>query len=240
MKSLGIFGDSFADDTYGEQGKSWIDTIRDANEYKITNYSKAGSNMWYTYSQFIENHNKNEQNIVLITNPNRIIIPKDSPLKVSSYMSYLQVLEQFDNHGNSVTQDYILLRDYYEKIHNSDQDESLHALMVKEIESLSPNTILYYSIPPTEHIFSLFHITMFECRCLGIDITTKDRWTYASNMVKKIHSKGARDQRKCHMTDDNNQVVGKMFLNRLRGKDVNLSFSDLIKPNKPLEYYFHV
>lgn len=241
MINLGIFGDSFADDTNTNNSESWIDVIRKTEKYKIINYARAGSSFWYSYKQFIEHNQKYEKNIVLVTTPHRLVIPEDSNIDVPKFINYQQVLERFyslNDNQESLKKDYELIKNYYEKIHNWEQDESLHALMLKEIINLRPDTIVYYSIPPSKDIFSLFHVVMFECAALNIDILLRDKWTYTSNMLTKLHQQGRRDSRKCHMTEENNQVVGEMFVKKLEGRTAEITESDLKRPSKPIDFYF--
>jgi hypothetical protein len=69
--SVGIFGDSYAYPAIGNEGRliqeSWINNL----SLPATTCAKPGTSILWSYRQFLENHEKYERIIFLMTNPNR-------------------------------------------------------------------------------------------------------------------------------------------------------------------------
>lgn len=67
MTDIGIYGDSFALD-----GKhSWINYLRKNLKSKITSYGKAGTDLMFSYSNFLKNYKNHTLNIFVLTESSR-------------------------------------------------------------------------------------------------------------------------------------------------------------------------
>jgi hypothetical protein len=77
MKTLGVFGDSWADGSFGHDmldkdiGNSlaWYNHIP---EYSATSHARGGSSLYYTYKQFLEHHANYDKIVVILTQYERI------------------------------------------------------------------------------------------------------------------------------------------------------------------------
>jgi hypothetical protein len=230
MIKLGIFGDSYADPRTGELGdRSWIDFITDTGLYEIKNLSFTGSSLWYSYDQFLKNHHNFTKIIFLITATNRLTIPNNSNLKVWPHLNYQQSKVYYEISNNDQKNDYKIILDYYENIHDTDKDSIVHKLIIESISNIRPDAIIYpcFKLDYIEE-FPLYYITKFEDSFINL----------TDNKRVELYKKGLRDSRTCHMIEDNNQIVSNMFLHRLRGDVFNITESILSKPKKDLSYYY--
>lgn len=67
INNIGIYGDSFAIDST----HSWINYLRKLLNSEIISYGDAGTDMVYSYHQFLKNYKKHDFNIFVMTDPTR-------------------------------------------------------------------------------------------------------------------------------------------------------------------------
>ena len=140
---IAIYGDSFGNsmiESLVEQkdqdtrGKAWVELL--AEDYYVTNFAKAGSSLFYSYKLFLENNQKFDYNVFLVTEPNRItlsdevdILPLGKHINLSLVNSYKQL------YSSKVTNDLRLdtiisaLESYYLIVHNQEAVDIFHNLM---------------------------------------------------------------------------------------------------------------
>lgn len=74
MKSIGLFGDSFAGLDHTPAKKyHWSSLLASHLGYDLTNYGRPGTSVYYSYKNFIQNYHKHDLNFFLITEPGRYI-----------------------------------------------------------------------------------------------------------------------------------------------------------------------
>ena len=73
MKSIGIFGDSFAGmiNSQAYAHTHWSRLLSKHYDVPFTDYSLQGSPVYFSYKQFIKNHEKHDLNILCVTDPGR-------------------------------------------------------------------------------------------------------------------------------------------------------------------------
>ena len=76
MTTLGIFGDSYCDESFGHpdfipEGDRWA-WFYNIPEYTATTHGRGGANLYYIYKQFLEHHNKYDKVVVVLTQYERI------------------------------------------------------------------------------------------------------------------------------------------------------------------------
>jgi len=83
MKKIAIYGDSFGNmrlenfqGDLRDRGLGWPEWLE--KKYQVTNFAQSGSSLFYSYKLFLENNKDFDYNIFLVTEPNRITIPKES------------------------------------------------------------------------------------------------------------------------------------------------------------------
>lgn len=73
MKSIGIYGDSFAGMINSLEYKPthWASLIAKHYDAPLTNYSQPGSSVYFSYNEFLKNYSKHDLNIFCATEPTR-------------------------------------------------------------------------------------------------------------------------------------------------------------------------
>lgn len=225
---LGIFGDSYGKcGGYDHNENDWVDFLNLTNKYEITNFSKGGSSLWYSYDLFIKNNKDFDKIIFLITSPHRIFINNPNCI-IHPFQSYNASILINEAEGKEKEQ-YQTVINYYELLHDYDKEEYIHRLLVENIKTLRPDTIIYpcFNFSYIDDV-GLFEITNFEDKCLGLN----------SEIKNNFYRQGKRDSRKCHMTEANNKIVADMFLERLNGNNLKINLDTLVKPEVDLNYYY--
>ena len=228
MKTLAIFGDSYGrSGGYDNEEKDWVKFIEDTEEYKVTNFSKGGSPLWYSYNLFVKNKDQFDKIIFLVTAPHRIGLV--SPESVLHPFQNNNVRVKVDLASGKEKKQYQTIVDYYDLIHDYDREETIHQLMVENISRIRKDVIVYpcFFIEYLNDI-ALYEITKFEDTCFGL----------TDEIQKKFYKEGRRDSRNCHMTESNNKIVSQLFLDRLRGINNKLNIDQLIKPTVDINYYY--
>ena len=229
MKSLAIFGDSYGrKDAPDINERSWVDFIQDTNTYSVTNFAETGTNLWYSYNLFLKNHDKFDKVVFLVTAPNRMTL-NNPKFTIYPNQNYEAALIRLGNCSSEEYNQYKLLVDYYEYIHDLDKDETLHKLMVSDVQQKRPDAIVYpcFTVPYLNDI-GLYEITKYEDIYLGMNDSVR----------RQFYHKKLRDSRNCHMIEDNNRIVAEMFLNMLSGSHSEIDLSSLAKPSKGLDFYY--
>lgn len=232
VKKLAIFGDSFADDKgfkkiYNSQGLSWIDYIKQTNLYSVDNFAERGASLWWCYKQFVAHCKNYDKIIFLVTFPNRITLPDTTKLTIRNHQQPHNVELHLRFAKDSTHNQYKLIQDYYDNIHDVDRELFFHNSVVEKIQTLRPDTILYpcsnISIPNSLDL-PLLDIMQHEDTVWG-------------GFTMSFRNEGKDDARMCHMIEENNMLVGQMFLNKLAGNDDILTVDKLQYPTKPRDYY---
>jgi hypothetical protein len=226
MQKLAIFGDSYArKDATDIQEKSWHDFM---DAYDVTNFGESGSDLWFSYNLFLKNHSKFDKIIFLVTAPHRIRLANPSVI-IYPNQNYTSASIKLESATDKEYDQYKTIVDYYNLIHDNDKEEHLHCLMIKNIQSLRNDALVYPCFNSNWSTdIGLYDITKFEDSYLGL--TDEKR--------NDLYRKGLRDSRACHMTEHNNKIVANLFLERLNGSTQQLILNQLAVPEHNLNYYY--
>ena len=69
---IGIYGDSFAVD---DKENGWINILRKKYNHRCTSFADSGTDIWFSYNHFIQNYQKFEYNIFVLTDLSREFNP---------------------------------------------------------------------------------------------------------------------------------------------------------------------
>jgi len=161
---IAIYGDSFGNSMIDDlveridrdtRGKAWVELL--ADEYDVTNFAQTGSSLFYSYKLFLENNQKFDCNIFLVTDPNRITLPNEfdiPPLTKHINLGLLKYLEDtYSNSNPRLSHIVSALKSYYAIVHNFHAVDIFHNLMLENINRINKNTIIIpcfnHSIPNT-------------------------------------------------------------------------------------------
>lgn len=190
MTDVGLYGDSFGTGSLPKLPNGSYDTGFDFHwskllekefNWNITNYAESGSSIFESYSNFVDNHNKYEKNLFIITTPGRY----HAPLKFKSYkhiipedvtthivnLSHLEVWYNI-NRDYMKEEDHELIRDLkgWYMMQNYTYEITTCKLMIEDIKKIRPDTILIRvsDFNVTEN-FPLGEIYRQQCKLLGFD-----------------------------------------------------------------------
>jgi hypothetical protein len=226
MQKLAIFGDSYAKkDATDIQEKSWHNFI---NEYDVTNFGEPGSDLWFSYNSFLNNHSKFDKIIFLVTSPHRIKLSNPSAI-IYPNQNYTSASIKLESATGKEYDQYKTIVDYYNLIHDKDKEENLHRLVIENIKLLRNDAIVYPCFDSTWSTdVGLYNVTKFEDSHIGLTDAKRN----------ELYRKGLRDSRACHMTEDNNKIIASLFLERLNGSEQKLILNQLAVPKHTLNYYY--
>lgn len=213
---IGIFGDSFADIKKYNSTPNWIDLLKERYD-KVQSFGSMGTNLYYSMKIFINQYKNFDKNIFMITSPFRIwanrfpIYPQSRQFfqGINSVEQSIDFEKENNKNSHSLYTNIKILEAvqvYYSYIQNIEEETYKHGLMIKEILSLDPNTLLvpcYNTSMPNIDV-GLFNIFEKENAAWGIDDTT------------------TVDTRNCHMTAENNAILSQKMIACI---DNNISFS---------------
>jgi hypothetical protein len=209
--TVAIFGDSFADPTWvNNDYLSWPELLTE--QYDVTNYAMTGTSLWWSYNLFLEHYKKYDKCIFVVTVPGRI--------HIESTDKHLNL-----NPNTWPVWDGIPIGELYFRLFYSEKRETcFHKFMVNDI--LTADNVLVIpafseSVPELKS-WSLCHFADIELYHYGL-----------------VHP-GSNENRKCHLSIENNQMVYNKITTAIAVGDkiLQLSKEDFVVPTKPLEFYW--
>ena len=227
---IGVFGDSFAADNKMNPTDSWVDVVR--SEFEVDNYGESGSNLFFSVTKFKEHAEKYDTAIFIITAPGRIKLVDNIPVwdenkrHIGGYSTIKHTIVEAKQRGNFQTFLMALqaVHGFYNYIQNDLYDNYVHNLMLEDIKKIHHNTIF---IPAFNNSSSE---EINACLC---DIHTKENRNFGFEYVSKHYN----DIRNCHMTAENNLILGNQIIDCLKlKKEFNLSIDEFVTPNNK-EFY---
>lgn len=238
---IGVHGDSFATVKQSNQtDQSWFEHISEYG-HDVTAYGKNAGSLFYSLSNFLKTHHNFDRNVFLITSPYRFVIPKqfDEFSENWRYISGLYNTETFINdakHKKAPTEVIDILtaaEQYILHIQDIEYDKYIHNLMIAEISRIRPDTIL---IPCFENSMEnlgenipLLRINEEENKSLG------KNWNREWERLIRSHI----DLRRCHMTEENNIMLGKKIINCIEtGNKLTFRVEDIVIPKESIIKYF--
>jgi hypothetical protein len=233
-KKLAVFGDSFAYSTMHEDevGRRimWTDVLKE--KYDVTNYGRAGSNLYFSYTEFLKNQHLYDYVVLVITGPGRLLIPKDSLYEphqdthfrfLCNYHTAEQHLKEIKNlpeHKHTVRV-IEAARDYFLYIQDLEYEICIHKLLIKEILNVRPTTILIPAFVNSwvdgPYNWHMFQIMKKEHQAWGFDDIVPDE--------------KYKDYRTCHMTEENNIIFANVVSRWIEGEPINLNLDEFVTPN---------
>jgi hypothetical protein len=223
---IGIFGDSFASRDKSNPTDSWIDVLE--KEFEVEVHSKSSSNLFFSVTKFKEHYQKYDKNIFIVTSPGRIKLSDRVPVN-NDQQRYVATVASLDwrihlakSHENSsnLLRAYQAVKDYYSYIQDDEFDYYIHSLMLNDIKKISNNIIM---IPAFKNSYPEKNINMSL-----YDIYIKENKKFNFSQF----STNLKDTRNCHMTYENNLILGNKIMNCLKTEtNLELSIDDFEFPD---------
>lgn len=208
---LAIFGDSFADPNWVKNDyKAWVDLL--ANDYDVSNYALTGTGMWWSYDKFNSVYGNFDKYLFVVTVPGRIHI------------------EYNDKHLNlnpvtwPVWDGVNMGEMYFRYFYSSKRELCFHNFMVSDLLT-KDNVLVVPAFKESVQSYtdwSLCHFSDTELKHYGL-----------------VHA-GGNENRKCHMSEENNFAVYIKAKQALltNEKILSLTANDFVKPASPLNRYW--
>jgi hypothetical protein len=237
---IAIFGDSFADDigmansipkwTYFTHiGPSYIELLERHTEFQITRYGFEGSSLYYSLTKFEEFHKQYDKVIFVTTEASRLFVNNELynipyPHIFSLFAITMNKEDVKKLSTNSKKLLSLLEKFYFPEISKRNQSFHDHDMLKKKIKRIRPDAIVVCGIGN------------YDEPCLN-DVSTMEieHWglTWAG------FSGGAHiDRRKCHLTEENNEILYKGLLDSLKnGTQFDIKSQLWVAPTKPADFY---
>lgn len=212
---IGVFGDSFVNDTF-KQYPTWF------SDY--VSYGIDGSDIWYSYNAFLENHEHYDRIIFALTNPYRV--SKHDEDDWYFYTNPESCKHKADLHPTfSVMEQYLT---HISTIHDG-RDNLFCELIQKEIQRVRPDTLFVkcFNNSPGPNITSLNDISNLEMA--GVKLMN-----WMDDMGAMV------DVRMAHLTEESHSIIKDDVVKALNTKDtwLNLDLSKFQNLNIDKSRYF--
>ncbi len=228
---IAVFGDSFADDynlwpdPYVGVGPSWVDYLRNQN-IEIDNYSCGGTSLFYSYQKFILKYQEYDKVIFLVTSPGRITVPINDQTEdyynIASVENKLKDCFDFERKIKLTA-----IRDYFIYVKYDVYDNVVHELLIEDILKKHKDTLLIpcFENSKINNQIPLFNISHFEAEFWNLEEILPN-------------SSEVYDARKCHMSEENNLMLGQEIYNWVKNGNYNLTSEKFKNPTKEFSHYF--
>lgn len=226
---IAILGDSYSS-SIAFQGanhfKSWSELL--TRKYEVNNYSENGSSLYYMKSMFFDKiYNEYEKIIFCITAPGRITFKVDTAERNPEYVPWYRHIptiwtidariHQIKELTDLDKKRYKILYDYILEIQDIEYEEYIHRMMVLDILKKRPDALLIPAFPTSlvDQVDCLENVTKMEDAVFG----------------KRTGFYG--DERKCHMSAKNNEILADLVEKALLSDDVrvDLQLGNFVKPS---------
>jgi len=217
---IGIFGDSFA---ASKGPTSWGSLLASMNNCVIENFAERGTSLFYSYLKFVENYEKLDVIILLVTGPGRLYHKDIICPNYSSTQHHLNNMREqltqsgFINHVKAAEQYFLYLQD-------DDFDKFVHTALIEKVielsnknnkklimlpslgEAMNPDVMPYSGVE-----FFLDRINGEERKHFGVPI---------EGMYLE------RPTLQNHLTDENNLVFAKLLTRIINGEEIKICNTD--------------
>lgn len=226
---IAIFGDSFADvdaavdfawNINDTLKRSWYNIL--SKEYRIDNFAKSGSGLFYSYDQFCKVHSDYDKIIFLITAHGRIYANS-----IKEHLSgFDHILRCYENSQGEKQKVYASALNYLIYIQNDEESMTFHRLMIEDIKRKRNDALLISCFNQDRSLIdtscSLHDISLLDIKHYDL----KNDWP-------------SLDKRACHMNDENNKIFAKLLEDWVLTNNFSMDVSQFTTSDKPVDYYFN-
>lgn len=157
MKTLGIFGDSFADPNHGhddypeDRQYGWPYLLSDSYDVEI--FARGGTSLYYSYKLFLEHHHRFSKVIFTVSEPGRLCenrikstLGEDEFVFIPSWQQANYWLENDIKHidKNEINK-LKAMRDFYLHVDYYESSKLFSELLVERIRDIRPDVLLINS-----------------------------------------------------------------------------------------------
>ncbi len=226
---IGIFGDSYADEHHNKffaSYPSWMQILRSKYSLDVTSYGLSATSLFYSYKKLLEHKHEFDKIIFLTTVSGRIMVPSDIPMTNEKYKHINSVstarfnISQIEsNIAPSTAGDFDILKAaeaYSFYLYDAEKEELFHDMLVKKIKEDNPDVIFVDTISNWRTgTRGLSCIAKMEIVESGLDAGL---------------FKGFTDNRVCHLSKRNNEILADKMYSWLNGEPVHINVNEFKVP----------
>lgn len=249
-KSIGVFGDSYTTKTLHNtivNNDSVIWPFMLDREFDVTNYGQPGNSVYGCYKDYMYFGNRHDYNIIVIPLRTRFYSSRLNASEIRTlvdfenwYANYPSVLiyeKKIKNKNLENADNYFKIFDslktYYEQWEDEEFLSTVNDALVDRIKTFQ-NVWTIEVQPLDKNQIGLFDISRWELEIIN-QFTDTD--LYINNPMQD--KKFLRDNRNCHLTEENNIALGKIVLDAVKNnKPVELKMENFVRPTAKAASYF--
>lgn len=247
---IGVFGDSFAEDTvfihsfeehFEEHSMSWIKLIG------AQTYALGGSDIQWSFLQFEKNHNKYDQVIFVLTNPLRLSLGSDILTVPNSSLAgekkLKQAMENYKKSSSIKDLEIYHTWDVLNKITNVlmsinqeyvNRQYLFYNLVIERIKQLRPDVKFIKAFPNHDNEFPIItdpmsskeikEILNLYNRTVPVDNKSLKDIQVFENDKMSIAQDYYYDARIGHLTDESHKILARLINNWLKTDEMFFDF----------------
>lgn len=230
---IGIFGDSYT--SFNQQdndhlGLSWVEHLRKIHE--VVNFGVAGSSFRWSYELFLKHKHEFDFCIILVSEPYRVYIKalEDVPNRPAGhFFADSNFRDRFKKSTSDPTVLKILdsIDVWYENWRDHYFENHLHNLMVRDVLS-NDNVLVIPGFPESVEGYGKLYQNLTDIQYWEL--------AQADPAFDYYH---IQCKRKCHLTEENNQVLFSLVKQAMTNKEkiLSLDIKYFKKPTRSIDYY---
>ena len=217
MKTLGIFGESFASFNPAKPsslGTAWPNQL-DKSRWTMTNHAMPATNFYWTYRLFLEHHSKYDQVVCIVSSPGRYTERDNSyvlgiPFSVSGIKHAHYLLNQ-NKQRLTYTERKIVeaVRDYMMHAQDYEYEVDAAVQLLEHLKRIRPDAIFIPTNRAMPNLCPPDHVMMMDFTRIIIN-------SFKPEMVKEFCPdagcwipKDEREIIQCHMTPEVNALMAR-------------------------------
>lgn len=224
MITIGVFGDSFAQRESGERkptDESWITHI-EKRGYRIRTFGMGGTACWYSYKKFLENYKKFSHIVFVHTSSSRSNNLPDDLALFSNYYGREETIPStgmFQFLSPERQQQLLTIIEAQKYTKDFELDKFIAQSVFNTVNAIAKNSDK-----------QIINILPFNCddQPIGVDISNRagtcitDLLTVSNKEMPNLFKSGSVDPRDCHLSLENNAVLGEIVIESLTNQDTNV------------------
>jgi len=218
MKTLAIFGDSFASVNAMRStsvSTAWPNQL-DTSRWDVSNYAEPATSFYWTYRRFLKYHERYDQVVCIVTRPGRITLRDEPyvlsvPFSISGIRQAEWLLKQTKCRLNTLqTRQVTAMRDYLMYAQDYEYEVDANSQLLEHLKRVRPDAIfipMSSALPnlrPPEHVMMLDFVRLIVAsvrpeliEMLGNPRVSQDGWIDRDEL----------EPIQCHLTPEVNTLV---------------------------------
>lgn len=246
---IAIYGDSHGDCNYHRWqrhaphiGLGWPEIL--SKYHTVENFSEGGTGLWYSFVKFLENNQKFDLNIFLPSQNTRfsIYLPESKKTlhMVPGWQDGMNIRSKKIRKDTPIDNSILeAAAGYVDHILDYKKEEYTGKLLIKEIHNIRPNTIIIDCFREFVSYVSIDFEPIVLCDLNDMELRHWGHHWHWFRTRARAKSNMIEDFRKCHLADENNEMIAKKILGCIENNEnvVRLTKADFVPPSKPITHY---